>query len=297
MTYYRRKILLALIETFENKVSTTYLQKLLFLFTRKQKGKSYDFVPYRYGCYSFQANQDLFTLTTLGYLSRYKEGNKEIWSLAKDELYSGLLTEEDRAILLAIKREFKGMPLVSLIRHTYIKYPYWASKSNIAEKILTQDELQNIRKQIKQYHEKTLFTIGYEGLSLEQYINKLILSDVALLCDVRKNAFSQKYGFSKSQLQNACEAVGIKYFHLPQFGIESEKRHELNNMEDYRLLFNEYEKSTLNFTLIQEILILLNKYNRIALTCFEKDVKMCHRGRIVKYIESIKNFETPIRHL
>lgn len=297
MTYYRRKILLALIETFENKVSTTYLQKLLFLFTRKQKDKSYDFVPYRYGCYSFQANQDLFTLTTLGYLNRHKEGNKETWSLSKDEHYTELLSATDRAILSEIKREFNGKTLMELIRYTYIRYPFWATKSTIAERILTPDELQNIHNQIKLYREKTLFTIGYEGLSLEQYINKLILNDVALLCDVRKNAYSQKYGFSKSQLKNACEAVGIKYLHLPQFGIESEKRHELNDMEDYRTLFNDYEKTTLNFALIQEILILLNKYNRIALTCFEKDVRMCHRGRIVKYIESIKNFETPVRHL
>lgn len=299
MTFYRRKILLALIEVFGNKISATYLQKLLFLFTRQQdaKDRAYDFVPYRYGCFSFQANQDLFTLTTLGYLTRDKVNNKEFYGLKKEESYIELLTQKDRAIVSWMQHDFKGMDLVELIRYTYVHYPFWATKSTIAEKILTTEELLHVREQIRHHHEKTMFTIGYEGLSLEQYINKLILNDVALLCDVRKNAFSQKYGFSKSQLKNACEAVGITYLHLPQFGIESEKRQDLNNMEDYRTLFDEYEKTTLNLTLIQELLLLLNKYNRIALTCFEKDVNMCHRGRIVKYLTKIKNFKTPVRHL
>ncbi|WP_200885350.1 DUF488 family protein [Jejuia pallidilutea] len=56
----------------------------------------------------------------------------------------------------------------------------------------------------------TLFTIGYEGISLEHYLNKLIRNNIKLLCDVRKNALSMKYGFSKSQLKNACEGVCIK---------------------------------------------------------------------------------------
>lgn len=34
-----------------------------------------------------------------------------------------------------------------------------------------------------------------------------------------KNPISMKYGFSKSQLQNACEGVGISYNHFPDLGI------------------------------------------------------------------------------
>ncbi|HBN05224.1 MAG TPA: hypothetical protein DD434_05475, partial [Bacteroidales bacterium] len=65
--YYRRKILLALLSLFGGKLTAKQLQKYLFLFTRLQDTKSFDFVPYHYGCFSFQANQDIATLTTYGY--------------------------------------------------------------------------------------------------------------------------------------------------------------------------------------------------------------------------------------
>lgn len=63
MTYYRQKILLALLEVFNGRLTAKQLQKLLFLATRRQDIKSYDFIPYYYGCFSFQANQDVLTLS------------------------------------------------------------------------------------------------------------------------------------------------------------------------------------------------------------------------------------------
>ncbi len=81
---------------------------------------------------------------------------------------------------------------------------------------------------------------------------KLIKNDIRVLCDIRKNAFSMKYGFSKKQLkfivENAClpdRQVDIKYFHIPELGIESNKRQKLNSKKDYEKLFNDYEKNTL----------------------------------------------------
>jgi uncharacterized protein (DUF488 family) len=59
-----------------------------------------------------------------------------------------------------------------------------------------------------------LLTIGYEGKSLETYLNQLIKAGVTLLCDVRRNAVSRKYGFSKSTLSEARMRVGIDYEHL-----------------------------------------------------------------------------------
>ncbi len=73
MLYYRRKILLALLEVFEGQLTAKSLQKYLFLFTRSQNEKSFDFVPYRYGCFSFQANQDISTMAKYGYLEVKEE--------------------------------------------------------------------------------------------------------------------------------------------------------------------------------------------------------------------------------
>ena len=242
--YYRRKILLALLSFFGGKLTAKQLQKYLFLFTRQQDTKSFDFVPYHYGCFSFQANQDISTLTKYGY--------------TKDKF--GKLTQTE------------------LIRHTYRNYPYYAIKSDIAKSLLNSSELEIIEQQKRHYSEKQLFSIGYEGISLETYINKLIINDVHVLCDVRKNAYSQKYGFSKKTLELACKGTNIEYIHIPDLGIVSDKRQELNTQADYDALFNEYKQTTLidNNKSILYIRDLLDKYKSVALTCFEKDPKQCH---------------------
>ena len=127
------------------------------------------------------------------------------------------------------------------------------------------------------------------------YINKLIVNDIKVLCDVRKNSYSQKWGFSKATLQDACEKVGIKFIHIPQLGIESSERQELNGIADYKRLFASYETTTLveNNTSFLDLSAIVNTNKRVALTCFEKDVQMCHRGVIASQLmtlESLKAF-------
>jgi len=154
-------------------------------------------------------------------------------------------------------------------------------------------------RQKKKYNEPQLFTIGYEGITLETYINKLIINDVHVLCDVRKNAYSQKYGFSKSQLQKACEGVGISYIHMPELGINSDKRQHLISQNDYDLLFEDYEKNTLqnNSNALLRIKEILKKEKRVALTCFEKNPLQCHRSRIANALMQLPNINYTLKPL
>ena len=73
--FYRRKILLALIEQCGGQVEKLRLQKLLFLLSRYQDNPTFDFVPYKFGCYSFQANSDLNTLIKYKYLKSDTQNN------------------------------------------------------------------------------------------------------------------------------------------------------------------------------------------------------------------------------
>ena len=61
--FYRRKIALALIQVFGIELEKISLQKLLFLFMKHKQNPEYDFVPYKYGCFSFSANADLNALS------------------------------------------------------------------------------------------------------------------------------------------------------------------------------------------------------------------------------------------
>ena len=272
---------------FGGKLSAIQLQKYLFLFTRNQDVRAFDFVPYRYGCFSFQANQDISTMQKYGYVD-YDDNN--IWLLTKDD-YITTLNMFDQCYLRQVISEFGNMEQTELIRYTYQHYPYYATKSHIAKSIMTKEEMDRIYKQQKRYDSSMLFTIGYEGLSLEAYINRLIINDIRLLCDVRKNAYSQKYGFSKAQLETACRGVDIKYIHVPQLGINSDQRQDLRSQKDYDILFDIYERTTLkeNADALNYVRGLIDSEKRVALTCFEKDPKQCHRSRVAKALMALPN--------
>jgi len=295
MFYYRRKIILALLQKFNGELLSTPLQKYLFLLTRLQKEKAFDFIPYKYGCYSLQANQDLMVLEKMGYIKREQNKSSISWKLISKDDFIEAIKKEDLSCLNNIFRSFSEYRTNDLIKYTYINYPFWAINSSIINDLLTEEERSKVLQQKKRSNENTLFTIGYEGVSLEMYINKLILNDVKVLCDVRKNSYSQKWGFSKATLQDACEKVGIKFIHIPQLGIESNERQELNGPADYKRLFTNYEATTLidNNKYLLELAEIVYSNNRVALTCFEKDVQMCHRGVVatqLMMLDSLKTF-------
>ncbi len=298
--YYRRKLMLGMLEEFGGKLNHTNFQKILFLVTRKQSKKSFDFVPYRYGCFSFQANQDLLTLGKYNLINSVTNRKSSNWVLAEgDSNFYAELKKEDQAAIKSVKREIQEFSQKDLVRYTYIHYPFYATKSQIAKNILTTEEMLSVEKQKRNIEEHEFFTIGYEGISLETYLNKLIINDIRLLCDVRKNSLSMKYGFSKSQLKNACESLGIKYLHIPELGIESDKRKELHTMSDYNKLFEDYEKTTLkdNSKAIQHLFQLIKDHKRVAITCFEKEVCMCHRGRVLKALTMLPDWDIPYKNL
>ncbi|KAF2334751.1 DUF488 domain-containing protein [Flavobacterium ginsenosidimutans] len=294
--YYRRKILLSLIQVFDGELEKIQLQKLLFLYTRSQRQKkTYDFVPYRMGCFSFQANADLLTLKKYGNVS---ESDKS-WKKEDDVNYLNELTKEDKKIISDFRIIYANKTSEDLINLTYKRYPYFAINSIIAQNYLSESEIENLNNYRSFDEEVVLFTIGYEGISLESYLNKLIKNNIKVLCDVRKNALSMKYGFSKSQLKNACNGVGIEYIHIPEVGIDSDQRQELKSQIDYDVLFDKYRVQNLGETLDNqiEILNLLKTNKRIALTCFEADVCQCHRKHLSEAITNLKGFNYKLEHL
>ncbi|WP_254493043.1 DUF488 family protein [Bartonella sp. B1099] len=143
------------------------------------------------------------------------------------------------------------------------------------------------------------FTIGYEGKSLDHYLNCLIENNVKILCDVRKNPISRKHGFSKRQLEKAVSNIGIEYIHLPELGIASEKRRNLKTREDYEHLFEDYQNTTLkdNLHAIEKLYQIFLDKKRVAITCFESDVCMCHRGEITTAITQLTNWKYEIKHI
>lgn len=285
MIFNRQKILLALIELFDGHLKNTDLQKYLFLLTRLEDKKTYHFVPYKYGCFSFHAYDDKRKLISKGLL---KDCDEWVLETSKTK-YKDMLPFEDNNRLWSIKNDYGQLKGDELVSHVYRQYPYFAINSTIAKRVLSQNELKEVEKCRPTKKGVTLYTIGYENRSLEEFLNMLLQQNIKLLCDVRKNAFSRKYGFSKKTLQNALESLGIEYKHVPELGIVSASRKNLVSKQDYEELFTEYEKTVLadQSSKVKEIHDTLLNKERIALTCFELLPSMCHRTRIAKSVLAI----------
>jgi hypothetical protein len=292
--FYRQKLLLGLLQALGGRRNRTDFQKILFLLTRRQTKPAYDFIPYHYGCFSWQSYADLRALSARGFLVDGEE-----WRLAQDENHLATLTTPDRALVESLIAELDGLRGHDLVRKVYLKAPYYAIHSHIASEVLTASELEAVEKARPTESEATLFTIGYEGRSLDAFVDTLIRANVAVLCDVRKNAYSMKYGFSKAQLSKAVENSGIRYRHIPELGIASEKRKNLDSQNDYDVIFAEYERDTLpaQAAAVEEVIREVNDSGRVAIMCFEKDVCMCHRGRLALAVERHPGFTHSIAHL
>ena len=123
MLYYRRKLLLAVLEVFGGSLSSKMLQKYLFLVTRGQEVKVYDFVPFKYGCFSFQAEQDLDALVKLGYLINTNVDSSDGYELIKKESMLTEIDMFDRQKIVMLRNDFASYSQNELIRFVYLKAP------------------------------------------------------------------------------------------------------------------------------------------------------------------------------
>lgn len=290
--FYRRKLILATLESWGGKMSRLDLQKSLFLISRKQKKPAFEFVPYRFGCFSFQSYADLRAMTTMSQI-RSDERECHLDSTG----WVGQLNLDDQAALRQVRQEIGELTGDRLVQKVYREYPYYAIRSEIAARLLSEEERSLVDAERPKEAEEGWFSLGYEGRSVDAYLDLLIQRNIRHLVDVRKNAMSMKYGFSKSQLAKNCQALGITYTHEPDLGIETEDRQQLNDLKDYEALFSIYEATTLRSDRAEKALDRVRAIqvsdSRVALTCFERDPLYCHRSRVTAVLEG----STPLQHL
>lgn len=269
--YYRQKFLLGLLKRFGTIYRTDFIKYLFLVETEENSNRNYFFIPYHYGPFSFQVYADLRRLDELAFI----KFNEKIELINNKIDYLSLLDYNDRIAIDTIYKKYFKMKDENLINEIYNKYPYFALKSKTAlEKNFTLDD------------SPLFFTIGYQGKTIDEYLNQIIKENINLIIDVRRNPVSMKYGFSKKFLIKTLPESNVQYIHMPELGIEIERRKNLHSLTDYKKLFVGYEKEILNKpVLIENIIKLYQIKKRIGLTCFEKDHTHCHRSIISKIIE------------
>lgn len=296
MLLARQRQLLQLLDALGGSASKLDFQKLLFLYCQEStSGAPYDFVPYKFGAFSFTSYADRRKLIERDLL----EDNEHGWQITNEG--RKIIGRTSDMYLAAFAKRHRDLRGDTLVADTYRRFPFFATRSEIAERVLKGDgpALARITALRALPTGSALHTIGYEGHTLESYLTVLLKSCITLLCDVRRNPISRKYGFSKNTLARGCEGVGIRYEHLPELGIASEQRQGLETQADYDDLFDEYERTRLpkQGDALEKIRRWIDADERVALTCYEHQPNQCHRHCVAEAIEARfgKNFST--KHL
>jgi uncharacterized protein (DUF488 family) len=130
-----------------------------------------------------------------------------------------------------------------------------------------------------------IFTMGYEGTTVPEFIAALERAGVERVIDVRALPLSRRPGFSKSPLRAALEEAGIEYLHLKALGTPAEGRAAARagrHADMERIYAGQLE---LPEAIAQSARMLaLAREKRSALLCMERQAAHCHRTLLLKAV-------------
>jgi len=130
-----------------------------------------------------------------------------------------------------------------------------------------------------------IFTIGYEGTTVAEFINALRKAGVRRLIDVRALPLSRRPGFSKTALRGAVEEAGIEYIHLKALGTPADGRAAARagrHADLERIYAGQLELPEA----IAQSALMLALANEVpsALLCMEREPAHCHRSLLLSAV-------------
>jgi len=245
----------------------------------------YDFLPYQYGPFSFTLFRETDGLVRNGYLREIKVGNQDAWeSVPGVSCNTGDLSRDVRSDALRVVDRFAGKSSDYLVDYVYGRFPWYTVNSR--------------RRRLAQrpIAELAVYTIGYEGCSIDRLLDVLMRHGIQRIVDVRRNPVARRYGFHKSTLDRLCEKVDVEYVHIPEVGIPSELRQGLDSPSAYMRLFERYERELL--PLARDAVRKIARFTSdkpTALMCMEADPKMCHRTCVANAVCCMTHL--PLHHI
>ncbi|QDV58961.1 DUF488 family protein [Rosistilla oblonga] len=281
---HRQKAILQLLQSVGRLVSPAELTAWAFLLRHEfpSAGGSafYDFVPYTNGAASFALDQELGKLTDQGFLVRDEEGGFTVAAGAEFQSPDDAV-QKDLSRLVERFGDGDTEKLLDYVDNAFPAYTVGSNRKRLAQR-LTADP--------------AVYTAGYEGLSIDAFLNHLVENGIRRVIDVRNNPNARRYGFHRSTLQRLTGQLEIEYLHLPELGIKADQRQHLDTIDDRKALFDRYEKSTLeeNTAAIDRVAELMLQLPSV-LVCLEADPVCCHRSRIAKRVA--ERTSLPIQNL
>lgn len=281
---HRQKILLQWLRLVGRPVDKMEVTKWSFLLrheSRSQGGSAfYDFVPYRYGPFSFCLYQEAAKLEAVGYIRSIDTSKWCLSPTAPSAAPDACALEDARRIV----DMFADRKVSTLINYVYDRYPQYTYYSEIR------------RLASAPIATPAVYTAGYERLSVDAFLDMLVQRGIKRIVDVRNNPIARRYGFHKSTLARLAEGLGIAYCHFPELGIVSADRRGLHEFSQYRALFDEYARTTLPEQpgATAAVAKLISEASSV-LVCMEADPVCCHRSVLAKRVS--RDTGLPVVHL
>jgi uncharacterized protein (DUF488 family) len=283
--FSRQRALLSIIDAAGGRASHLRVTKWAFA-VRHETGSGggdtfYDFLPYKYGPFSFSLYQEAGKLCREGLMA---EVSDDTWAITDAGRRLAAETgPEVAADVRATVSKLGRMSAGDLLRWTYDRHPWFTVLSEVE------------RRQSRPVGNLGVWTAGYEGLSVDAFLNLLIERGIRRLADVRNHPVARRYGFHGRTLAGLCGKVGIEYVHLPRLGIPSDQRRHIETANDYATLFADYER---HLDLVGDAvrhLAGLVEDKPTVLVCVEADPDRCHRSRLARRAAAITGL--PVRDL
>lgn len=141
-----------------------------------------------------------------------------------------------------------------------------------------------------------IYTLGYQSLSQDLYVQTLINAGVGVVLDVREHPWSQRPAFVKSNLRNALFQGGIEYCHLKTAGNPSKNRKTARSAAECLSRYRSHLSE--NNDCLKDLLVIIKEAEQASrpacLTCYERSYQDCHRSVLIEELLNLEANLTPI---
>lgn len=216
-----------------------------------------------------------------------------------DRLKVALELHED--VVQALEKGLINLEVASIIGTVQLAIQPVLLKIIIERKITQHGEAREIRRQLLN---DTIFTIGYQGRDVENFISVLKNSGIEFVIDARYSAESQyKPEFSGGILQKELKRNNIEYEHRPKLGIPYMIQNPYKEGAfSYQCLKQWYTWHINTETDFDEFIEQIKRSGKVALMCMERYAKpmrdqryACHRDILADLILEHKSSEPLLR--
>jgi len=144
---------------------------------------------------------------------------------------------------------------------------------------------------------RELFTIGYQGREIDEFVDLLKQHQITRLIDVREAPISRKKGFAKNALRDRLAEEHIEYVHIRALGSPPALRDKVRSDGNYDAFFKAFARHLAqNMDAVKEAHHYISD-GKNCLMCFERSHEECHRSAVADKIKEFDGKGLKITHI